>query len=139
MGMKTSPIGRTNKKKSNEGSEYLSLENFLIVSAIIFAIGLYGAITKNNAIAVLMSIELMFNAVNISAVAMSRYIVPASITNIPQTAADQAVLFLLTGQVFTVFIITVAAAEVALGLAIVLSIFRQRDSIFVSDAAELKQ
>ena len=117
----------------------MSLENFLIVAAIIFAIGLYGAITKNNAITVLMSIELMFNAVNISAVAMSRYIVPASIAQNPQTAADQAVQFLLTGQVFTVFIITVAAAEVALGLAIVLSIFRQRSSIFVSDAAELKQ
>ena len=117
----------------------MSLENFLIVAAIIFAIGLYGAITKNNAITVLMSIELMFNAVNISAVAMSRYIVPASVMNNPQTAADQAVQFLLTGQVFTIFIITVAAAEVALGLAIVLSIFRQRASIFVSDAAELKQ
>ena len=115
----------------------MTLENFLIVSAIIFAIGLYGAITKNNAIAVLMSIELMFNAVNISAVAMSRYIVPASISQDP-SAADAAVQFLLTGQVFTVFIITVAAAEVALGLAIVLSIFRQRTSIFVSDAAELK-
>ena len=117
----------------------MSLENFLIVAAIIFAIGLYGAITKHNAITVLMSIELMFNAVNISAVAMSRYIVPASIAQNPQAAADQAVQFLLTGQVFTVFIITVAAAEVALGLAIVLSIFRQRTSIFVSDAAELKQ
>ncbi|MCY3543938.1 MAG: NADH-quinone oxidoreductase subunit NuoK [Chloroflexi bacterium] len=116
----------------------MSLENFLIVAAIIFAIGLYGAITKQNAIAVLMSLELMFNAVNISAVAMSRYIVPASIAQNPQTGADQAVQFLLTGQVFTVFIITVAAAEVALGLAIVLSIFRQRASIFVSDAAELK-
>ena len=116
----------------------MSLENFLIVAAIIFAIGLYRSITKHNAITVLMSIELMFNAVNISAVAMSRYIVPASIAQDP-TSTDLAVQFLLTGQVFTVFIITVAAAEVALGLAIVLSIFRQRASIFVSDAAELKQ
>ncbi len=116
----------------------MSLENFLIVSAIIFAIGLYGAITKHNAITVLMSIELMFNAVNISAVAMSRYIVPASIINNPQAPTDEVIQFLLTGQVFSVFIITVAAAEVALGLAIVLTIFRQRDSIFVSDASELK-
>ena len=68
----------------------MSLENFLTVAAIIFAIGLYGAITKHNAITVLMSIELMFNAVNISAVAMSRYIVPASIAQNPQTAADHA-------------------------------------------------
>lgn len=134
----------------------MSLENFLIVAAIIFAIGLYGAITKNNAIAVLMSLELMFNAVNISAVAMSRYIVPASIAQsyeaanetlgavavteplIRNSQAAEIAQFMLTGQVFTVFIITVAAAEVALGLAIVLSIFRQRASIFVSDAAELK-
>lgn len=117
----------------------MSLENFLIVAAIIFAIGLYGAIVKQNAITVLMSIELMFNAVNISAVAMSRYIVPASIAQNPQTAADGMVQFLLTGQVFSIFIITVAAAEVALGLAIVLSIFRQRSSIFVSDASELRK
>lgn len=117
----------------------MSLENFLIVAAIIFAIGLYGAITKHNAITVLMSIELMFNAVNISAVAMSRYIVPAGIAQNPQATADEVMQFLLTGQVFSVFIITVAAAEVALGLAIVLTIFRQRDSIFVSDASELKQ
>ena len=117
----------------------MSLENFLIVSAIIFAIGLYGAMTKQNAITVLMSIELMFNAVNISAVAMSRYIVPFGIAQNPQATTDEVVQFLLTGQVFTIFIITVAAAEVALGLAIVLAIFRQRSSIFVSDASELKQ
>ncbi len=117
----------------------MSLENFLIVAAIIFAIGLYGAVTKQNAITVLMSIELMFNAVNITAVAMSRYIVPASIANNPQETSDQVVQFLLTGQVFSVFIITVAAAEVALGLAIVLSIFRQRHSIFVSEANELSK
>ena len=138
----------------------MNLESFLIVAAIIFAIGLYGAITKNNAITVLMSIELMFNAVNISAVAMSRYIVPASIAqnyktvNETLSAVEESLIkeplilnpqaaeiaqFMLTGQVFTIFIITVAAAEVALGLAIVLSIFRQRSSIFVSDAAELKQ
>lgn len=85
-----------------------------------------------------MSIELMFNAVNISAVAMSRYIVPASIIQKPQAPTDEVIQFLLAGQVFSVFIITVAAAEVALGLAIVLTIFRQRDSIFVSDASELK-
>ena len=66
----------------------MSLENFLIVAAIIFAIGLYGAMTKNNAITVLMCIELMFNAVNISAVAMSRYIVPASIAQDYQTANE---------------------------------------------------
>lgn len=117
----------------------MNLENFLIVAAIIFAIGLYGAMTKRNAITVLMSIELMFNAVNISAVAFSRYIVPFSIGGSPESTATEAARFLLTGQIFSVFIITVAAAEVALGLAIVLAIFRQRASIYVTDAAELKR
>ena len=116
----------------------MNLENFLIVSAIIFSIGLYGAMTKRNAITVLMSLELMFNAVNISAVAFSRYIVPFSLGSAPPTTADTAARFLLTGQIFSIFIITVAAAEVALGLAIVLAIFRQRSSIYVTDAADLK-
>lgn len=117
----------------------MNLENFLIVSAIIFSIGLYGAMTKRNAITVLMSIELMFNAVNISAVAFSRYTIPSAIIADPQTTAEAAMRSLLTGQIFSVFIITVAAAEVALGLAIILAIFRQRGSIFVTDAAELKR
>jgi NADH-quinone oxidoreductase subunit K len=114
----------------------LSLEKFLIVSAIIFAIGLYGALTKKNAITVLMSLELMFNAVNISAVALSRYSVPAGLLSASATA--DAARHALTGQVFSIFIITVAAAEVALGLAIVIAIYRNKRSVFVTDAAELK-
>jgi len=117
----------------------LNLENFLIVAAIIFSIGLYGALSKKNAITVLMSLELMFNGVNISAVALSRYVVPAKLLQNPQATADQTVQFLLTGQVFTIFIITVAAAEIALGLAIVLAIFRNRSSIFVTDINELRK
>ena len=117
----------------------MSLDNFLIVAAIIFSIGLYGAMTKRNAITVLMSLELMFNAVNITAVAFSRYVVPHSIVADPQTTADTAMQFLLTGQIFSVFIITVAAAELALGMAIVLAIFRQRASIYVTDVADLKK
>ena len=111
----------------------MSLESFLIVGAIIFSIGLYGALTKRHAITVLMSIELMFNAVNITAVALSRYVVPASLTGGSEAATDQMAQFLLTGQVFAVFIITVAAAEVALGLAIVIAVYRSRQSVFVSD------
>ena len=116
----------------------MSLESFLIVAAIIFSIGLYGALAKRNAITVLMSIELMFNAVNITAVALSRYVVPASL-RAPQEAADQVVQFLLTGQVFSVFIITVAAAEVALGLAIVIAIYRTRQSVFVTDINQMRK
>ena len=68
----------------------MSLENFLIVSAILFSIGLYGALSKRNAIAVLMSVELMFNAVNLAAVAFSRYAVPAKLAEVPATAEEAA-------------------------------------------------
>ena len=111
----------------------MSLESFLIVGAIIFSIGLYGALSKRNVITVLMSIELMFNAVNLTAVALSRYVVPATLAQSPQASTDEIVQFLLTGQVFAVFIITVAAAEVALGLAIVITVYRSRQSVFVTD------
>ena len=91
----------------------IGLEHYLILSAILFSIGLYGALAKRNAIIILMSIELMLNAVNIAMVAFSRYIVP----------------LLLTGQVFAIFIIVVAAAEAAVGLAIILAIYRSRKTI----------
>ncbi len=112
----------------------MSLENFLIVSAILFSIGLFGALSKRNAIAVLMSIELMFNAVNLAAVAFSRYTVPAGLLT-----GDFSPQLLLTGQIFTIFIITIAAAEVALGLAIVITIYRSRSSVFVTDAAQMRK
>ena len=114
----------------------MSLENFLIVGAIIFSIGLYGVISKRNAITVLMSLELMFNGVNITAVALSRYIVPAGLTG-PDVAEDAARL-LLTGQVFAIFIITVAAAEVALGVAIVMAVYRSRQTVYVTDANQMR-
>ena len=91
----------------------ISLEHYLIVSTILFSIGLYGALAKRSAIIILMSIELMLNAVNIAMVAFSRYVVPT----------------LLTGQIFAIFIIVVAAAEVTVGLAIIISIYRRRESI----------
>jgi NADH:ubiquinone oxidoreductase subunit K len=117
----------------------LSLESVLIVAAIIFAIGLYGALSKRHVITVLMCVELMFNAVNITAVALSRYIVPASLSDGPVAATDDLAQFLLTGQIFSVFIITVAAAEVALALAIVIAIYRNRQSVFVTDINLMKQ
>ena len=116
----------------------MSLETFLILGAILFSIGLYGALSKRNAIAVLMSIELMFNAVNITAVALSRYVVPASLLGDSATITDQAARTLLTGQIFSIFIITVAAAEIALGVAIVIALYRSRETVFVTDATQLK-
>ena len=120
----------------------MSLESFLVVGAILFSIGLYGALSKRNAITVLMCIELMFNGVNITAVALSRYVVPARLAGAAQAAGDEVdevVQLLLTGQVFAVFIITVAAAEVALGLAIVIAVYRTRQSVFVTDINLMKK
>ena len=94
----------------------LGLEHYLVLSAILFSIGLYGALAKRSAIIILMSIELMLNATNIALVAFSRYITPA----------------LLTGQIFTIFSIAVAAAEVTVGLAIIIAIYRRRETIDVS-------
>jgi NADH:ubiquinone oxidoreductase subunit K len=94
----------------------LGLEHYLILSAILFSIGLYGALSKRSAIIILMSIELMLNATNITLVAFSRHIVPV----------------LLTGQIFTIFSITVAAAEVTVGLAIIMAIYRRRETIDVT-------
>ena len=91
----------------------IGLEHYLILSAILFSIGLYGALAKRNAVVILMSIEIMLNAVNIAMVAFSRYIAPS----------------LLTGQVFAIFIIAVAAAEAAVGLAIIIAIYRSRETI----------
>jgi NAD(P)H-quinone oxidoreductase subunit 4L len=86
----------------------IGLTHYLVLASLLFCIGLYGALTKRNAVIILMCIELMLNAVNISMVAFSRYVVPQ----------------LLTGQVFAIFVMVVAAAEVAVGLAIILAIFR---------------
>lgn len=116
----------------------MSLENFLILGAVLFSIGLYGALSKRNAIAVLISIELMFNAVNITAVALSRYVVPASLARDPSATADEVVRLLLTGQVFSIFVITVAAAEIALGVAIVIAMYRNRETVLVTDANQLR-
>jgi NAD(P)H-quinone oxidoreductase subunit 4L len=91
----------------------VSLDAFLVIAAALFCIGIYGLITSRNAVRVLMSIELMLNAVNLNFLAFSNYLDSANIR----------------GQVFAVFVITVAAAEAAVGLAIVLSIYRSRDTV----------
>jgi NADH:ubiquinone oxidoreductase subunit K len=91
----------------------IGLEHYLVLSAILFSIGLYGALAKHNAIVILMSIEIMLSAVNIALVAFSRYVVPTA----------------LTGQVFALFAMAVAAAETAVGLAIIISIYRNKETI----------
>ncbi len=91
----------------------LGLEHYLVLSVALFSIGLYGALTKRSAIVILMSIELLLNAGHIALVAFSRYIVPT----------------FLTGHVFTIFSIVVAAAEATVGLAIIMAIYRSRETI----------
>ena len=93
--------------------ESIPLQAFLIVSSFLFCIGIWGLLNSRNAVRVLMSIELMLNAVNINLMAFSSY-------------GDNN---LIQGQVFTIFVITVAAAEAAVGLAILLSLYRNRVTV----------
>jgi NAD(P)H-quinone oxidoreductase subunit 4L len=91
----------------------MQLNLFLLLAALLFCIGIYGLITSRNAVRVLMSIELLLNAVNINLLAFSNFL-------------DGQ---MIKGQVFAVFVITVAAAEAAVGLAIILSIYRNRETV----------
>ena len=112
----------------------MSLENMMIVAAALFAIGLYGALARRNVLVVLMSIELMFNAVNLTVVAMAKYVAPAGLAE----DVVQNIGGVLTGQVFAIFIIAVAAAEIALGLGIVFAMYRSSGGIDLSDATQLR-
>jgi NADH-quinone oxidoreductase subunit K len=86
---------------------------YLILATVLFSIGLFGVLARKNAIAILMGVELMLNAANINLVAFWRYVNPA----------------MIGGQVFAVIVFAVAAAEVAVGLALFISIYRRRDTI----------
>ncbi len=92
----------------------VDLEHYLLVGAVLFATGLYLALAKKNFVGVLMGIELMFNAVNLTFVAFSRFV---------ESAAP------LSGHVFVVFVITVAAAEAAVALALAVLVYRNRETI----------
>ena len=109
----------------------MDLARFLILSGVLFCIGLYGALARRNVITVLMSIELMFNAVNIALVAFAKYVVPVGV--------EEQLGRMLTGQVFAIFIITVAAAEIALGLGIVIAFYRNQESVDVSEASLMRR
>jgi NADH-quinone oxidoreductase subunit K len=95
---------------------------FLALALILFCIGLYGALTKRNTVIVLISLELMLNAVNINLVAFSKYGLTPSIT----------------GQIFALFSITVAAVEAAVGIAILFSLYRNRKSVRIDDIDSMK-
>lgn len=100
----------------------VSLSWYLIFAAALFSIGLYGVLVRKNAIAILMGIELMLNAVNINLVAFWRY---GDLANI-------------AGQAFAVIVFAVAAAEVAVGLALVISIYRRRNTVIAEELDLMK-
>ena len=95
---------------------------YLLVAGALFCIGVYGALSRRNAIGILMAIELMLNAVNINLVAFWRYGTPAA----------------LTGQILALFTITVAAAEAAVGLALIIAIYRSRQTLNLDEVDLLK-
>jgi NADH-quinone oxidoreductase subunit K len=103
-----------------------TLGDYLVVSALLFTIGFAGAMLRRNIIIILMSLELMLNAANLSLVAFSRFHIGAD--GLPNYSA----------QVFVFFIITVAAAEVAVGLAVIVALFRSRQTTHVEDLTTLK-
>jgi NADH-quinone oxidoreductase subunit K len=104
----------------------ITLGDYLLVSAILFSIGFAGVMVRRNLIIILMSLELMLNAANLSLVAFSRFRVdPSSLPN-------------YNAQVFVFFIITVAAAEVAVGLAILVALYRARQTADVKDISQLR-
>ncbi len=100
----------------------VGLQHYLILSAILFSIGLYGALGRRNVLVILMSIELMLNAANISLVAFSRYTPDAA----------------LAGQAFALFVIVVAAAEAVVALAIIMNIYRNRKTVEVDKINSMK-
>ncbi len=93
----------------------IGLEHYLVLASILFCIGIYGVLAKRNAVVILMCIEIMLNAVNIALVAFSKYL-----------AAD---VVIISGHVFVIFVLVVAAAEATVGLAIIMAIYRSRRSV----------
>jgi NADH:ubiquinone oxidoreductase subunit K len=100
----------------------IPLEHFIMLSGVLFSIGVYGVLARRNAVLILMSVELMLNAVSINMVAFAVYTAPT----------------LFIGVIFAIFVITVAAAEVGLALAIVLRVFRNRGTANVDEVNTLR-
>ena len=100
----------------------IPLSWYLLLAAALFSIGLFGVLARKNAIAILLGIELMLNAVNINLVAFWRYLDPS----------------VITGQVFAIIVFAVAAAEVAVGLALIISVYRRRKTVVADEIDLLK-
>ncbi len=98
------------------------LENYLVLSGIMFSLGVYGVLARRNAVLILMSVELMLNAVSLNFIAYAVYLDPERIT----------------GVVFAIFVITIAAAEVGLALAIIINVYRNRSTANVDEVATMR-
>jgi NADH-quinone oxidoreductase subunit K len=109
-----------------QGIKNPDLSKFLVIGALLFIIGLAGVLTRRNIIVIFMSIELILNAANLNFIAFSRYL------------QDIGSINAVAGQVFTVFIIVVAAAEAAIGLGIVIALYRNKETIWVDEIDLLK-
>jgi NADH:ubiquinone oxidoreductase subunit K len=118
--------GNTALGRMKEELFHPDLSKFLVIGAILFIIGVAGVLTRRNIIVIFMSIELILNAANLNFIAMSRYL--------QQTGSANAV----AGQIFTVFVIVVAAAEAAIGLGIVIALYRNKETIWVDEIDLLK-
>jgi len=120
----TVPVGRWQAIK--QGVLEPDLSKFLVIAALLFIIGVAGVLTRRNIIVIFMSIELILNAANLNFIAFARYL---------QETGDMDAV---AGQVFTVFIIVVAAAEAAIGLGIVIALYRNKETIFIDRIDLLK-
>ncbi|MBI3998345.1 MAG: NADH-quinone oxidoreductase subunit NuoK [Armatimonadetes bacterium] len=100
----------------------VGLTHYLIVSALLFCLGLYAVLTRRNAVAILMGIELMLNAANVNLVAFNKYVAPAA----------------LSGQVFALVVITLAACEAGVGLALVMAAYRNLETVHVDEINLMK-
>jgi len=109
-----------------ESIKHPDLSKFLVIAAILFVIGVAGVLTRRNLLVIFMSIELILNAANLNFIAFSRYL--------QDTGSGSP----LAGQVFTVFIIVVAAAEAAVGLGIVIALYRNRETIWIDEIDLMK-
>ena len=109
-----------------EKAQHPDLSKFLIIGALLFIIGVAGVLTRRNIIVIFMSIELILNAANLNFIAMSRYL------------QDTGNVNAVAGQIFTVFVIVVAAAEAAIGLGIVIALYRNKETILIDEIDILK-
>jgi NADH:ubiquinone oxidoreductase subunit K len=107
-------------------AQHPDLSKFLVIGALLFIIGVAGVLTRRNIIVIFMSVELILNAANLNFIAFSRYL--------QDTGSPNA----LAGQIFTVFIIVVAAAEAAIGLGIVIALYRNKETILLDQIDLLK-